>query len=130
MITRIASLIVVGMVGVIAAVAQPKLVSATDAKKVIDKEKTKVQVVDVRTPSEWSAGHLAMAKHIDVNDSAFEQKLGTLDKNKPVVVYCAVGGRSGRAASIMLQKGFKVVYSVTNGGYRELAATGLPTSTK
>lgn len=130
MITRIASLIVIGMIGVVAAVAQPKLISATEAKKVIDKEKTKVQVVDVRTASEWSAGHLAMAKHLDVNDPAFAQKLGTLDKSKPVVVYCAVGGRSGRAASIMQQKGFTVVYSVTNGGYRELAATGLPTSTK
>lgn len=130
MITRITSILVIGLASVVAAVAQPKLVTAADAKKLIDKEKTKIQVVDVRTPTEWSAGHLAMAKHIDVNDPAFEQKLGTLDKNKPVVVYCAVGGRSGRAATIMQQKGFKLVYSVTNGGYRELAATGLPTSTK
>jgi phage shock protein E len=130
MITRITSILVIGLASVVAAVAQPKLVTAADAKKLIDKEKTKIQVVDVRTPTEWSAGHLAMAKHIDVNDPTFEQKLGTLDKNKPVVVYCAVGGRSGRAATIMQQKGFKLVYSVTNGGYRELAATGLPTSTK
>jgi phage shock protein E len=129
MITRITSILVIGLASVVAAVAQPKLVTAADAKKLIDKEKTKIQVVDVRTPTEWSAGHLAMAKHIDVNDPTFEQKLGTLDKNKPVVVYCAVGGRSGRA-TIMQQKGFKLVYSVTNGGYRELAATGLPTSTK
>ena len=87
-------------------------------------------VLDVRTPEEWKGGHLTMAKHINVNDADFAAKVDKLDKTKPVVVYCAAGGRSSRAATVLASRGFKTIYNVSNGGYTNLAATGLSTTTK
>lgn len=104
-----------------------KNVSVTEAKSMIDKGG--VVVLDVRTPDEYRAGHLKEAKLANVNDAGFDANIAKLDKNKPVVVYCAVGGRSARASDIMVQKGFKNVYNVS-GGYNAWSAAGLPTTTK
>lgn len=104
-----------------------KNVSVTEAKSMIDKGG--VVVLDVRTPDEYRAGHLKDAKLANVNDAGFDANIAKLDKNKPVVVYCAVGGRSARASDIMVQKGFKNVYNVS-GGYNAWSAAGLPTTTK
>lgn len=104
-----------------------KNVSVTEAKTMIDKGG--VVVLDVRTPDEYRAGHLKDAKLANVNDAGFDANIAKLDKNKPVVVYCAVGGRSARASDIMVQKGFKNVYNVS-GGYNAWSAAGLPTTTK
>lgn len=104
-----------------------KNVSAAEAKAMIDKGG--VVVVDVRTPDEYRAGHLKDAKLANVNDAGFDANIAKLDKKKPVVVYCAVGGRSARASDIMVQKGFTNVYNVS-GGYNAWSAAGLPTTTK
>ncbi len=104
-----------------------KNVNVTEAKTMIDKGG--VVVLDVRTPDEYRAGHLKDAKLANVNDAGFDANIAKLDKNKPVVVYCAVGGRSARASDIMVQKGFKNVYNVS-GGYNAWSAAGLPTTTK
>ncbi|MBU3742320.1 MAG: rhodanese-like domain-containing protein [Candidatus Kapabacteria bacterium] len=117
------------IVATLSTFAQVSNVSADEAKKLITSTKN-IQVLDVRTPDEWKGGHLAMAKHINVNDADFAAKVAKLDTSKPVVVYCAAGGRSSRAAALMASKGFTTIYNVTNGGYTQLAATGLPTSTK
>jgi phage shock protein E len=114
----------------VGAFAQVTNVSAAEAKKIIETNAKTIQVLDVRTPEEWKGGHLTMAKHINVNDADFATKADKLDKTKPIVVYCAAGGRSSRAASVLASKGFKTVYNVSNGGYTNLAATGLPTTTK
>jgi rhodanese-related sulfurtransferase len=73
------------------------------------------QIVDVRTPEEFSAGHIANAVNMDVTADDFEQQIETLDKDKPVMVYCKSGGRSARAASILKDKGFKNVYDLDGG---------------
>ena len=126
----IITLLTAFVMSTIAAFAQVNNVSAAEAKTIIETNAKIVQVLDVRTPEEWKGGHLTMAKHINVNDADFAAKVDKLDKTKPVVVYCAAGGRSSRAASVLASKGFKTVYNVSNGGYSNLAATGLPTSTK
>ena len=104
-----------------------KNVNAAEAKAMIDKGG--VVVLDVRTPDEYRAGHLKDAKLANVNDPGFDANIAKLDKNKPVVVYCAVGGRSARASDIMVKKGFKNVYNVS-GGYNAWSGAGLPTTTK
>ncbi|MCX6141334.1 MAG: rhodanese-like domain-containing protein [Candidatus Kapabacteria bacterium] len=104
-----------------------KNINVNEAKVMIDKGG--VVVVDVRTPDEFNGGHLKNAKSMNVNDVKFEANIQALDKNKPVVVYCAVGGRSARAADIMAQKGFKNVYNVS-GGYNAWSSAGLPTTMK
>lgn len=102
-----------------------KDVDPTEAKKMIDKGQ--VVVIDVRTPGEWGAGHLKNAKHIDINGSSFDAQVDKLDKSKTYVVYCAVGGRSSRAATLMAEKGFKTVYNMV-GGFNKWSALGYPTT--
>ncbi len=79
------------------------------------KEKKGAQIIDVRTPGETAQGMISGAREIDINDPAFQKKIGTLDKNKPVLVYCRSGGRSGRAMAILNQMGFKEVYNLSGG---------------
>lgn len=83
------------------------------------------QLLDVRTPQEWEAGKIASSNCININDAAFKQQIEKLDKNKPVFVYCAAGGRSSKAAPILQQAGFKYIYNLTGGGYKDLANAGV-----
>jgi phage shock protein E len=83
------------------------------------------QLIDVRTPEEWAQGKISSSKLISVADPNFIQQAANLDKNKPVFVYCAVGGRSTRAASMLQKAGFKQVYNLTGAGYSGLAQKGL-----
>lgn len=74
------------------------------------------QLIDVRTTGEYGGGHLPKAQNIDYRSADFTQKVQTLDKTKPVFVYCLSGGRSAEAANIMKQNGFTQVYEM-GGGY-------------
>lgn len=68
-----------------------------------------VQLVDVRTPEEYAEGHIAGAENIDwYNDDFINIALKTLDKNKPVAVYCRSGKRSAEAANKLVEQGYKV----------------------
>jgi thioredoxin len=75
-----------------------------------------IQVLDVRTPGEFFFGHIQNALLADWNDGKeFERRLGFIDKNKPVYVYCLSGGRSSAAADKMRKTGFKNVYELKGG---------------
>jgi rhodanese-related sulfurtransferase len=73
-------------------------------------------ILDVRTPGEYAGGNIAGSVNMDFNSAEFEASLDTLDKTKPVYVYCQGGGRSGQAKTMMLEKGFTEVYNLV-GGY-------------
>lgn len=78
-----------------------------------------VQWVDVRTPQEFNAGHIDDAINIDITDSeTFAKKFEKLDKDKPLYIYCQVGGRSKRAAAQLKDMGFKSIFDYS-GGYGE-----------
>jgi rhodanese-related sulfurtransferase len=79
-------------------------------------KKSGVQLIDVRTSREFSNGFIAGAKNIDYNGDSFEKQVKKLDINKPVLVYCAAGGRSENAAELLKEWGFKEVYDLI-GGY-------------
>ena len=80
-------------------------------------ENNTVALVDVRTASEFEAGHIDNAKNIDFLDTAtFNSKLQTLDKSKPVYIYCRSGNRSSKAAEVMKDSGFTTIYEL-EGGY-------------
>lgn len=83
------------------------------------------QLLDVRTPEEWASGKVASSACINFMDADFKQKVSKLDKNKPVFVYCAAGGRSTKATKILSEAGFKQVYNLTGGGYNDLAKAGI-----
>lgn len=72
-------------------------------------------LIDVRTPEEYSQGHLQNAVNINWNDAAFEKAISELDTNRPALVYCLSGGRSSAAAQKIHEMGFGEVYSLKGG---------------
>ncbi len=96
---------------------------------------TSVQLVDVRTSGEYESGHIGEAKLMDVNEDEFDAQIATLDKTKPVYVYCLSGGRSKTAAKSMVKQGFMQVFNLDGGvmAWRSEAKNlviNKPTSTK
>jgi len=95
---------------------KPGFVSFTPAEfEKLIKEDTTIQLVDVRRPDEYAAGHLDRAVMIDVSDSSFVEKANLLlDPTKPVAVYCRSGRRSKNAAKKLVKEGYKV-YELDTG---------------
>ncbi|MCU0656815.1 MAG: rhodanese-like domain-containing protein [Polyangiaceae bacterium] len=85
-------------------------------------------VVDVREKDEVSDGKLTVAKEFPFYASREEAQwtkfTAGLPRDKPVVVYCASGGRSERIGDRLAKMGFK---AFNGGGYDALARAGLPT---
>ncbi|HET8759409.1 MAG TPA: rhodanese-like domain-containing protein [Solirubrobacteraceae bacterium] len=85
-------------------------------------EAGEIQLIDVREPYEWDAGHLSGARHIELGQVAAEA--GTIARDKPVVFYCAVGARSAMAANAFRRAGFDA--RSMDGGLVAWDAQGLP----
>lgn len=94
--------------------SQNSLVDADKFEKLL-KENTDAILLDVRTPEEYAGGYIAGAKNLNFNDGAFSKAVPTLDKTKPVFVYCLAGGRSAAAANELKSAGFTRVYDLKNG---------------
>jgi rhodanese-related sulfurtransferase len=89
----------------------------------------KAVILDVRTPDEYASGHVANALNYELNGAKFAQQIASLDKYKPVFVYCLSGRRSASAANKMRADGFKMVYEM-DGGMSGWRAAQLPETTK
>jgi rhodanese-related sulfurtransferase len=75
-----------------------------------------VQLLDVRTPEEYQEDHIKNATLANINDDeSFEKVTGTLDKKKPVYIYCHSGRRSAKAAKTLKEKGFNTVVNLDGG---------------
>jgi rhodanese-related sulfurtransferase/rubrerythrin len=70
-------------------------------------------LLDVRQPSEYKEEHLPGAKLIPLGQLG--DSLAEIDKDKPVIAYCAIGGRSRVAAQLLNGYGFKEVYNLKGG---------------
>jgi rhodanese-related sulfurtransferase len=81
-----------------------------------------LQVIDVREAYERKAGHIAGTRHIELNHLTAEAS--TVDRERPVIFYCRVGGRSTMAAQAFRASGFRA-YSM-DGGLRRWADEGRP----
>ena len=92
-----------------------RIVSPQEVYDAVYNDDTSVQLVDVRTQEEYGVSHLKNAQNICVTNDDFEEKVKTLDKNKPIYVYCRKGGRSATAAQILKELGFKKVYDLEGG---------------
>ena len=66
------------------------------------------QIIDVRTPGEFSGGHVKGSVNIPLN--MLSRRLSKLKKDKPVITCCASGLRSASAKSLLKSNGFAVVY--------------------
>lgn len=89
---------------------QFKSVSVDDFSTLI--ANPEVQLLDVRTVAEYSEGHVPHSININVLDESFETMAdSTLQKDKPVAVYCRSGKRSKKAAAILGKKDIRFMSS-------------------
>ena len=99
-----------------------------DAFQKMLSEDGQAQLVDVRTPDEFAAGHLSGAVNINWFGSGFLSECqSALDTGRPVMVYCRSGKRSAAAAARLEKSGFKV-YTLL-GGYLAWTGAGKPVTT-
>lgn len=74
-----------------------------------------IQLIDVRTPEEFSEGHIENAKNINIMGNDFDTQVANLDKTKPVMVYCKSGGRSAKASARLKELGFTTITDLEGG---------------
>lgn len=72
-------------------------------------------LLDVRTPSEFAAGHIDKAINIDFENQTFVSEIQKLDNSKTYFVYCRSGNRSGKAITLMKNNGFKSINELSGG---------------
>jgi len=88
-----------------------------------------VAVLDVRTPEEFSLGHIANAIHHNIYDDGFVEAVKALDQSKSYLVHCATGvdgGRSRKAVESLKAAGATKIYHL-NGGIVAWQQAGEPT---
>jgi hydroxyacylglutathione hydrolase len=82
-----------------------------------------LQVLDVRGPAEWKNGRIPGAQHIFLPH--LQKRSGELDRERPVLVYCATGYRASLAASLLQQEGFTDVRNLP-GSFHAWKAAKFP----
>jgi rhodanese-related sulfurtransferase len=87
--------------------------------------KTDVITLDVRTPGEFSEGHIEGAINIDVEGASFDSEIANLDKTKSYAVYCRSGRRSTIAVDKMSATGFEKLSNLESG-INDWLANSLP----
>lgn len=88
-------------------------VNASRFKELVDQGNA--IILDVRTPAEYSRGHIKGSTSIDVSDPNFASKVSFVQKDKTILLYCLSGSRSRAAASFMQTQGFKKIYELAHG---------------
>ena len=73
-------------------------------------EEREVLVLDVRSKSEYEAGHIENAVNMNANLGVFRKESAQLPKGKRIAIYCRVGIRSKSVAQILMEEGFDVVH--------------------
>jgi rhodanese-related sulfurtransferase len=106
-----------------------KNVSPDEAEALI-KNSPKLVILDVRTPDEFAAGHIAGAKNADFLGDDFEKQIAALDPAMRVLVHCAAGSRSAQAVKqIEALKKFELIYHL-QAGFKGWAAAKKPVEGK
>lgn len=112
------------------AVAAPSdaTIEVIDADRAVSllADRDDLTIIDVRTPEEHAAGHLAGTELYDIQAPDFEDRIAALDPDGAYLVYCRTGNRSAVAVQAMADRGFVEVYDA--GGFDDLAAAGAPTA--
>ncbi len=90
-----------------------KNIKVSETEAIINQDN--VVILDVRTPNEYSEGHVENSVNIDYYGDNFKEELEKLDKSKTYVVYCHSGKRSAGAADVMIGLGYTNVYNILGG---------------
>jgi rhodanese-related sulfurtransferase len=80
---------------------EAKEISHEEARELLDGG---AQLIDVRADHEWEAGRIAGATHVPLPE--LPQRLGEIDQDRPVVVYCRGGNRSTMATDALAEAGY------------------------
>ena len=89
-----------------------KQINVSKAKELLDNEANNYTFIDVRSKLEFMAKSIKGFKNIPLNK--LPRKTDDIDMDKPVIVICASGARSGRACSYLESVGFEA-YNVSGG---------------
>lgn len=73
----------------------------------------KAQLIDLREPKEFDAGHILGARNIPMTQ--LNQRMKEIRPDLPVYLYCQNSGRSARAALTLKKKGYNQVYQLQGG---------------
>lgn len=92
-----------------------QFVKVIDSEKLVELRDEGINVIDVRTKREFDNGHISGAINVDFLSDDFLSKMTHFDKTKPIIIHCAVGGRSGKAASDLIKEGFRQIYDYSGG---------------
>ena len=87
-------------------------ITSIEAKAMLDRNKN-AYLLDVRTPQERQQGHIAGSVLIPID--TIERRISEIPKNRPVIVYCAVGSRSRVVAQGLAKNGYGEVYNMRDG---------------
>ncbi len=82
-------------------------------------------ILDVRTATEFKAGHLPGAVNLDVNAADFQERAALLDKSRTYLVHCASGVRSVKACEKLTRLDFPKLFNLT-GGFKAWVQAGKP----
>ena len=128
--TALALLMVVGLVLAVscAQTVAAQIISPQEAFTLIEDNRNNPDfiIIDVRTPQEFSDGHIEGATNIDFYSTNFRDKINELDKSKTYLIYCQSGNRSGRSREMMVELEFQKIYDI-GGGIVAWKAAELPT---
>ena len=95
--------------------ARAPSISPAEFKQWLD-EKRDITVLDVRNEYEIAYGTFVSAKHLSLSDfNEFPKVANTINKNKPIVMFCTGGIRCEKAALVMQEQGYENVYQLDGG---------------
>ena len=103
-----------------------RTIPVSEARAMMQSSSSNLLVVDVRTPQEYLQGHLRSAINIPLSDLPI--RVGGIEKDRPILVYCQTGYRSTQASTILVKAGFTEVYNL-EGGILAWINAGYPTVT-
>lgn len=86
----------------------------------------KLQVIDVRKPGEFEAGHIKGAENIPLNELTDPLHMAQIDDDANLYVHCAGGYRSVIACSLMKREGYHNLRNVLGGFGKMKDVPGMP----
>lgn len=102
--------------------AELRNIAPVEAVQLIQ-ERGNLLILDIRTPKERARGTIANSTLVTVWDIAYNRV--QLPADKPLLLFCATGGRSFMAGQLLARRGHREVFNLA-GGIVDWHKQGLP----